>query len=63
MPKSDKLVELEAKLIAAKKLKNLPLCKLLYEAMKKQVESDAALAADNFDAVFLLDNDVHSPKP
>ncbi len=52
-------MELKTKLAAAKITKNIPLCKLLYETVKKQGQSDVALAADDFDTVVLLDNYVH----
>ena len=58
--KSEKVVELEDKLVTAKKVKNYPLCKLLAEAMKKQIESDAALEADDFDSAETLDG-YHDP--
>ena len=57
-PQSDKLLELKTKLMEAKKVKNMPLCRILLEAQKKQAESDAALAIDDFDAVDLLDAEV-----
>ena len=60
MPKSEKLVEFEARLAAAKKakVKNYALCKLLAEAVKKQAEADAALEANYFDAAERLENEV-----
>ena len=58
MPKSNKLLELEAKIAVAKREKNIPLCRILNEARKKQADSDSALAMDDFDAVEQLDSEV-----
>lgn len=58
-PKSDKLLELKTKLVVAKKVKNIPLCRILLDALNKQAESDAALAIDDFDAVEILDAEVN----
>ena len=54
------MTELEAKLAAAKKIKDFPICKLLVEAVKKQKESDDALTNNDFDAVERLDAEVCS---
>ena len=56
--KSEKLVELETRLAAAKKAKHYPLCKLLVEVVKKQVESDVALEDNDFDSAERLDAEV-----
>ena len=52
------MTELEAKLVAAKKVKDYLLCKLLFETLKMQKESDEALEKDDFDAVERLDAEV-----
>ena len=52
------MTELEAKLVAAKKVKDYLLCKLLFETLKKQKESDEALEKNDFDAVERLDAEV-----
>jgi hypothetical protein len=48
--KIEKVAELKDELAAAKKAKNFPLCKLLAEAVEKQIEFDAALEANDFDS-------------
>ncbi len=58
VPKSEKLLELEANLAAARKTRNTALCRLLSEAVKKQAEADAALEADDYDTVDRLDAEV-----
>ena len=56
--KSQKHLDLETMLVAAKKVANYPLCKLLVEATKKQAESDAALEADDFESAERLSAEV-----
>ncbi len=40
--------------------KNYPVCKLLAEAVKKQIEFDAALEANDFECAERLDAEVHT---
>ena len=51
-------MELNAKLAIAKNIKNMHLCRIINEALKKQADSDTALAIDDFDKVIQLDAEV-----
>ena len=52
------VTELEAKLVTAKRVKDISLCKLLVEAVQKQKQFDEALEQNLFDAVERLDAEV-----
>ena len=58
MPKSEKLVVLEARLTIAKKYRDMHLCRLLLEAVTKQSKSDYALLHHDFNSVEQLDAEV-----
>ncbi len=62
-PKNNKLVELKAKFEVARNIKNIPLCRVLSEAVEKQSDSDASLSINDFDAVVSLDAEVTHTLP
>ena len=52
------VTELESKLVTAKRVKDISLCKLLVEAVKMKKKFDEALEKNDFDAVERIDAEV-----